>query len=263
MKRRRFFACILAIAWIAAGCSPKLGSCTDVGRSRSGWKVVWIENFDGPAIDTTVWTRVGTGKSDWNDMMSLREDLAYIENGELVLLGKVNDGTSADTTAFVTAGLNSRGKKSFRMAKVEIRAKFNSVNGFWPALWLMPDARVLPPDYAEIDMMEHLNADSLYTLHIDRKDRHSAKAKVDPDGWNIYGVEMYPDSLCLFTNGVKSFTYPRVEGKEYQFPWTEYPFFLILSNQLGGKWVGPVNRPEQLPSELRVDWIKVYQRKER
>ena len=53
-------------------------------------------------------------------------------------------------------------------------------------------------------------------------------------------------------------TYPRIEGKDHQFPWPDYPFYLILSNQLGGNWVGEVN-PAQLPSELRVDWIKVYQ----
>ena len=236
---------------------------------RDGWKLVWTENFNGPAIDTTVWSRVKTGGSDWNDMMSQRKDLAYIENGELVLLGKVNDGSSDETTPFVTAGLRSHGKKSFWMAKVEIRAKFNCANGFWPALWMMPDAKVPAPDYAEIDIMEHLRADayvyqtvhSHYTLEIDKKSPHSATAPVNPDEWNVYGVEMYPDSLCLYTNGIKSFTYTRKEGVDYQFSWTNYPFAFILSNQLGGKWVGPVDKPEQLPSELRVDWIKVYQRK--
>ena len=41
--------------------------------------------------------------------------------------------------------------------------------------------------------------------------------------------------------------------------WPDHPFYLILSNQLGGSWVGPVDAPDQLPSEMRIDWIKVYQ----
>ena len=72
-----------------------------------------------------------TGKDDWDDMMSLREDLAYVENGELVLMGKVNDGTAPDNgRPFVTAGIISKGKKVFQLARFEVRAKFSSANGF-------------------------------------------------------------------------------------------------------------------------------------
>ncbi len=241
-----------------------LTSCTG---GRDGWRLVWTEDFDGPAIDTTVWTRVPNMQPDWSNMMSLREDLAYIEDGALVLLGKVGDPNQGDTTRYVTAGVWSLGRKSFSMAKVEIRAKFSSARGFWPALWLMPDVPLPKPEYAEIDLMEHLNFDSdvYQTVHSrftldgnDGPDKH-ATAPVDRDGWNIYACEIHRDSICLFTNGVKSLTYPHVEGAEHQFPWPDYPFYLILSNQIEGKWVGPVEDAD-LPSELRVDWVKVYER---
>ncbi len=236
---------------------------------KSEWKLVWTEDFKGNSIDEASWSRVGKGPSDWNDMMSLRPDLAYVEKGELVLLGKTNDHSSADTTAFVTGGVSSKGKKAFQMARVEIRAKFNSVQGFWPALWLMPDARMKDNDYAEIDLMEHLNHEdkmyqtlhSRYTLNGGRDIKNSEATKIDKDGWNVYATEVWADSVCLFVNDVKTLTYPRVEGKDMQFPWPDYPFYVILSNQLGGKWVGPVSKPEELPSELRVDWVKVYERR--
>ena len=252
MKRLLLFFAIICLA-----------SCSH----QEGWTLVWTEDFDGPAINENVWSRVELGKSDWNNMMSLRPDLAYIEDGQLVLMGKVNDGTSTDTTAFVTGGLRSKGKKSFKMAKFEIRAKFNSVEGFWPALWLMPDCELPQGEYAEIDIMEHLNSDSFayqtvhsrYSLDVSRTDpKNHGTGPIDKSGWNIYSAEVYQDSICVYTNGNKTMTYPRIEGKDHQFPWPDYPFYLILSNQLGGNWVGEVN-PAQLPSELRVDWIKVYQ----
>lgn len=247
---------------VAASC---LAACALNSGKEKTWTLVWEENFDGPAIDTSVWTRVPQGESDWNDMMSLREDLAFIEDGALVLLGKA--GGEADATPFVTAGVASRGKKAFRRARVEIRARFNSVDGFWPALWLMPDAELPDPEYAEVDLMEHLNFEdsvyqtvhSRYTLDGGEVPPKSALAPVDKDGWNIYAAEIHADSVCLFTNGVRTFSYPRVKKIAHQFPWPDYPFFLILSNQLGGKWVGPVSHPEQLPSSLRIDWIKVYE----
>ena len=255
----KWFAAILALAAIAACSQPK-----------DGWELVWTEDFDGPEIDEAVWSRVPQGHADWCDMMSLRPDLAYIEDGALVLLGKKNDGSSADTTAFVTGGVASWGKKSFALARYEVKAKFNCVNGFWPALWLLADDKSGWPDGGELDIMEHLNADSLvyqtvhsvYTLNVDKESPHGSTARIDPGDWNIYATEIYRDSICMYTNGVKTLTYPRIEGAEGQFPWSDHPYYFILSNQLGGKWVGPVS-PEQLPSELRIDWIKVYQKRDR
>lgn len=235
-----------------------------------GWKLVWKEDFKGKKIDESVWSRIGKGTASWDDMMSLRQDLAYVEDGQLVLLGKVNDHSGTETTPFVTGGICSQNKKSFRLARFEIRARFNSVQGFWPALWLLPDTEERVPESAEIDIMEHINFESLahqtvhsyYTLHIedDSKPKHSISSEIKADEWNIYATEIYPDSICFYINGNKTMTYPRLVGKEHQFPWPKYPFYIILSNQLGGNWVGPVSEPQQLPSELRVDWIKVYEK---
>ena len=256
MKNRVFT--LFAAVFVLASCATQ----------RHGWKRVWTENFNGKTIDESAWTRVHKGPSDWDNMMSLRPDLAYVSDGQLVLLGKVNDHSSADTTAFVTGGVTSSRKKSFQLARFEIKAKFNCVNGFWPALWLMPDNDIPWPLGGEVDIMEHLNSDkfvyqtlhSNYTKNVDPNATHYSTAEINPDDWNIYGVEIYKDSICMFTNGVKYLSYHRIEGAETQFPWSESPFYLILSNQLEGSWVGKVDSPEQLPSELRIDWIKVYQR---
>ena len=257
MKRTTLLLIVAAMSFSA---------CTS---TRAPWKLIWSEEFDNPVLDDSTWTRVERGPSDWNDMMSLRSDLAYIEDGELVLLGKVNDNKESDPTPFVTGGIHSGGKKSFRLAKFEIRAKFNSAKGFWPALWLMPQGPMKGNDYAEIDLMEHLNHDDIayQTLHsrytLDGKEGPSkgATAPIDPNGWNTYGAEVYKDSICMYVNNIKTFTYPRMEGVQEQFPWPDYNMYLIISNQLGGEWVGPVDA-EELPTELRVDWIRVYEKNE-
>ena len=61
--------------------------------NKDEWKLVWSDEFDGEQIDEATWTRVPTGKDDWDDMMSLREDLAYVENGELVLADELTPDT--------------------------------------------------------------------------------------------------------------------------------------------------------------------------
>ena len=239
------------------------------GRPGDGWRLVWEDDFNGAELDAASWSRVPLGRSDWNDMMSLREDLAYLEDGDLVLLGKVNDGTGADTTRFVTAGVSSRDKRFFPLARFEVRAKFNHVNGFWPALWLLAQGQGWPAG-GEIDIMEHLNEDDFvyqtvhsdYSLHVnDSIPPHFTTAPIRVGEYNVYAVEVHPDSLCFSVNGVHTLTYPRVEGEDGQFPWADSEFYFILSNQVGGRWVGPADKPEQFPTELRIDWVKVYQKK--
>ena len=245
------------------------------GQDKGSWQLVWMDDFDGPALDTAAWTRVPRGGSDWNNTMSLREDLVRFEDGQIVLTGKVNADTLQDPSRIVSAGITSAGKRFFRRARFEVRARFNCARGYWPALWLMPqrDSTSIP-DYAEIDIMEHLNADSLVyqTVHSgyslgghDETPPHSTTAPVDPDGWNVYAVEVHPDSVCFFVNDTKTLTYPRIvndlDPEKNQFPFADLPFYFILSNQVGGGWVGPVEETD-LPTELRIDWVKVFQERQ-
>ena len=58
-------------------------------------------------------------------------------------------------------------------------------------------------------------------------------------------------------NGDETLTYPKVEGVDpSQWPFDQ-PFYLILSMQLGGSWVGVVD-PDELPVQMIIDWVKVY-----
>ena len=89
---------------------------------------------------------------------------------------------------------------------------------------------------------------------------HILRGVIHPDRYNIFAVEMYPDSLSFYVNDVHTFTYPRIQTKEEgQFPFNQ-PFYLLIDMQLGGSWVGAVS-PEDLPVEMEVDWVRFYQRK--
>lgn len=41
------------------------------GKNKTNWKLVWEENFNQNAgIDTTKWSKIPRGRSDWNNYMS-------------------------------------------------------------------------------------------------------------------------------------------------------------------------------------------------
>ena len=81
---------------------------------------------------------------------------------------------------------------------------------------------------------------------------------IKPDNFNVYGVDFFADSLVFHVNGVKTFTYPRIDTeKKGQFPF-DVAQYLLIDLQLGGTWVGEVD-PTGLPVEMAIDWIRHYQ----
>jgi hypothetical protein len=42
-----------------------------------------------------------------------------------------------------------------------------------------------------------------------------------------------------------------------QWPFDQ-PFYLILSMQIGGDWVGQPD-PKDYPADLEIDWVRVYE----
>lgn len=240
------------------------------GREAKKWKLVWEDDFDGNEIDSTKWSRIPKGESDWNKHMSTVDEVFRLENGSLYLRGINNPDTTKDPRPFITGGIWSKNKFAFQYGRIEIRAKLGSAQGAWPAMWMLAelDKYGKYPLNGEIDIMEHLNYDTIiyqtthshYTLNLGQKDNppHGGTAPVNVNEYNVYGISWYPNKIVFQLNGKDTFTYPRVEGVDKsQWPYDQ-PFFILIDQQLGGNWVGQVDQ-SQLPVEMEIDWVKVYQ----
>lgn len=252
-----------ALAAILAGCGSSSSSSDD-----SQWELTWCEDFDRPVLDSAVWGNCDRGEADWANTQSADPSLYDISNGCLVLKGIVNPDTIADPAPYLTGGVWTKNRKSFAPGKFEIRAKLQGAQGAWPAIWLMPfDRKKEWPDCGEIDIMERLNFDDFvyqtvhsyytYVLHHADNPKNTGTAKIKPDDFNVYGVEIFEDKIVFTVNGVHNHTYPRInDGADGQFPFYQ-DYYLLIDMQLGGEWVGEVN-PADLPVEMQVDWVKHY-----
>ncbi|SHK07088.1 Glycosyl hydrolases family 16 [Tangfeifania diversioriginum] len=249
-------------------------------NGETDWKLIWEDQFEGDELDTTRWSLISTQPSqydrapDWKKHMIADERVYAVKNGNFYLTGINNPGIENDDRPFLTGGVESKEKFSFTYGKVEIRAKKECAQGAWPALWMMPEEGVYGgwPHSGEIDIMEHLNYDSVihHTVHTrytnvlnntSNPQRGIGNVRADVTQWNIYGLEWHPDVLIWTVNGIETFRYPRVEGLDEemkQWPFDQ-PFYFILSQQLGGSWVGEVE-PEKLPVFMIVDYVKVFQK---
>ena len=234
---------------------------------KKEWRLVWEENFDYENLSEAevLWSKIPRGGSDWNKFMSDNDSCFAFWDGNLVLRGLPNTLEPDDTAKVLTGGVWTKGKKAFRDGRVEFRAKFGEAQGAWPAIWMMPEGRAWP-EGGEIDVVEHLNFDSIayqtihtpFTLAGKEGPQRSATHPIHRNNYNIYAVELYPDSLRFFINNELTFCYPKVEelGEE-QFPFKD-DFYILISNQVGGSWVGTYDTG-QLPVDIYIDWIRFYQ----
>lgn len=246
--------------------SMMMASC----RNQPQWQLVWEENFNGVELDTTVWSMIPRGKPDWQNTMSMDERCYELRDGQLILRGIINEDLQKDSSPYLTGGVWTKNKKYFVRGRVEIRAKLEGAQGAWPAIWMLPYEieKYAWPEGGEVDIMERLNYDTFvyqtvhshYTYHLkeDKNPPNGTTASIHPNDFNVYGVDFWPDSLVFHVNGVKTYTYPRIEtDKVGQFPF-DIAQYLLIDMQLGGTWVGEVD-PTGLPVEMSVDWVKHYQ----
>ena len=185
-----------------------------------------------------------------------------------MLYGKVNDGIAPEDTArYITGGVYTKGKKNITYGKVEVKARLDGAKGAWPAIWMLPEKGKWP-NGGEIDIMERLNYDgfayqtvhSYYTFVLNEKSnpKQSSTGKIDADGFNIYVVEILPDSLVFSINGKRTFTYPKIEtDKKGQYPFGT-PFYLLIDMQVEGSWVGKAD-PKDYPVKMEIDWVKFHE----
>ncbi len=256
---------------VASGQSVASGQDLESAGVRPGWRLVWEENFESERMDWSVWSKTVRGTADWADTQSADERCYGFRNGNLILRGIINDDLEADTARYLTGGVVTQGKKAFAFpGRIEVRARLQAATGAWPAIWLLPsDPAVRWPQGGEIDIMERLNYDgfvyqtvhSNYTYVLGHRDEPAnySTMEIDPEGFNTYGVDVFRDSVVLYVNGVRNFSYPRVPDAADtlgQFPFFQ-PMYLLIDMQLGGSWVGETD-PEDLPVEMEVDWVRYY-----
>ncbi len=256
----RLFVCLLFLSQLLFSSSAK--------SQKTGWKLIWSDEFstDGKP-DPGKWSFSGRGKADWKCYCADDTATALVKDGFLYLGGILSKDAS-DTAKYKTGCIQTKGKFSFKYGKLEVRAKLSQGQGSWPAIWLLGENGKWP-DNGEIDVMEHLNFDTIFyqTMHsyyidvLKHKDdpKYFTTAPFKVGEFNTFGMEWYPDRIDLFINGQKTFSYPKISndttGKQWPF---DQPFYIILDQALGGNWPGPVNNND-LPQTMIVDWVRVYE----
>jgi len=288
---------------------PDSGSSDD-GPVENGWVMVWADEFDGNEIDPTRWEHEincwGGGNGEQQCYTDAPES-SFVSDGMLHIVARmeptsgpaVNDDDPAydpnDTSVtlpYASARLRTRDMGDWRFGRIEVRAQLPFGQGTWPAIWMLPTARVYGGWAAsgEIDIMEAVNLGvggenrvhgtlhfgSYWPNNVYSGAEYSLPGGANPaDDFHDYAVEWERGEIRWYVDD-HHFATQREDGwytlyddgtgemvlGEGAAPFDE-SFHLILNLAVGGAWAANVNDggidPSVFPQEMTVDYVRVYE----
>lgn len=245
--------------------------------TRPGYTLVWRDEFDGPAgtvPDPSRW-RPDIGGHGWgNNQQEFNtdrpENAAHDGNGNLVLTARRESYMGNDYTG---ARYTTLGTFAQAYGRFEARMKLPSGQGIWPAFWMLGEnfGDVGWPTCGEIDIMENIGREPTRvhgTLHgpgysgengIGRGYDLPNGQRVD-GGFHVYAVEWEENEIRWYVDDVLYQTRTPSDlpqGARWVY---DHPFFLIMNIAVGGYWPGYPDGSTQLPQQLVIDYVRVFQR---
>lgn len=221
-------------------------------------------NTDG-APDPAKWGYdIGTGSGGWgnNELQyyTARPENAIVQGGVLKIMAKRENYMGS---TFTSARLLSKGKYSFKYGRIEVRAKFPTGVGTWPAAWMLGDniGTVGWPECGEIDIAEHLGRDlnKIYgTLHYPGRSGSNANGATTmiadaTTAFHTYAVEWTPAAIKIYVDAQLYHTV----ANSATIPFNQN-FFILLNLAMGGNFGGAVD-PALNNATYEVDYVRVYQ----
>jgi beta-glucanase (GH16 family) len=239
-------------------------SLNSFSQSKTGYSLVWEDNFNGSSLDTSNWSNE-VARPGWvnNELQRYTNgDNVLVSNGELQLIAK------NENKEYTSARIITKGKRIFTYGLVEIKAKIPRGTGTWPALWMLGEniSEVGWPVCGELDIMEHVgkHPDFIHsTVH--NKSAYGStpntgimEIKNPFDEFHIYGMEWTKEFISFYIDGNLVYKYNPAVKNQDTWPFDK-PFFLIFNIAIGGDWGGPDVDEKLFPAIMTVDWVKVYQ----
>ncbi|MGG3507862.1 RICIN domain-containing protein [Paenibacillus lautus] len=236
-------------------------------NAAPNWNLVWSDEFNGTSLNRANWTpEIGTGSGGWgNNELQYYTDRAQnvqVTGGNLVITAQKE---SYGGMNYTSARIKTQDLKSFTYGKVEARIKLPSGQGLWPAFWMLGSniSSVGWPKSGEIDIMERVNNNPYVngTVHWDaggHADFGRVSGNLDFSQFHVYSIEWDSKYIRWFVDGQQfnEFYIENGTGNTEEF---QRPFFILLNLAVGGNWPGSPNNSTPFPSQMLVDYVRVYQ----
>ena len=255
--------------------------------SKSDYRIVWEDNFDGTELNRDYWNVEINGTGCGNNELQY-----YLDNGKNVA---VRDGNLVLTAIrekygdhnFTSGRINTLGKVGFTYGILEARIKLpKTEDGLWPAFWMMGDDIKENgwPTCGETDILEMGHADGIKgdtrdrlfngALHwgqspADHRQQvgvRTSKSSLQDGEYHTFYIVWSAEKIEMFVDDDPS-PYLSAEigegsGKESYF---NKDNFVLFNLAVGGNFPGIHNADaitalgENGQAEMLVDYVRIYQ----
>jgi beta-glucanase (GH16 family) len=237
----------------------------------AGYQLVWSDEFDGSALDSSRWTAESGPRRDF----VMTPDAATVKNGLLTITTYTQGGTHR------SGFLSTRGHFETTYGYFEARIRFSDSPGEWCAFWLFSPTNGDPlgdPATAgtEIDMVEHrvtdqggwtalrdmvalnLNWDG-YGSNMKNRQRVTALPGNAPvqGAWHVYGVLWTASSYTFYVDGYALWTSTDAISRRTE-------LIQLTCEVADHSWAGDVptggyGSRATSTTGMQVDWVRVWQ----
>jgi beta-glucanase (GH16 family) len=183
------------------------------------------------------------------------------------------------SSVYTSARLKTQGLFSFQYGRIEFRAQVPEAQGLWPAAWLLGNniSTVNWPACGEMDVLERV--DAAKTPDWNEGSVHGAgftggtglgtiynfPAGQTAGGWHTYGMIWSPGTVAYYVDNPAqpyvTYTNPAsltgIAGAAWPFD-AGQSSFIILNLAVGGDWPGSPNSSTPFPSQMLVDYVRIY-----
>jgi beta-glucanase (GH16 family) len=233
---------------------------------RTGWELVWQDEFEGDAINRDNWTfdlggGGGWGNHEWQ-WYTDRPENVRLEEGILIIEAREEEFLRGDYTS---GRIKTQWRHNWTYGRFEARIQIPFGQGIWPAFWLLGAEGGVWPNNGEIDVMENIGREphTVYgTVHgpgySGGNGVGSPYAQVAPfaEDFHVYAVEWEPETIRWYVDDQHTFT---VTADDVPGKWVfDHPFFIIMNVAVGGDWPGYPDKTTTFPQQMLVDYVRVY-----
>jgi beta-glucanase (GH16 family) len=248
----------------------------DVPSTYPGYTLAWSDEFNGTTLDNASWSAevgdgcpglCGWGNNELEYYIAPPNNL-FFQDGKMVIEARAEayGGKNYTSSRIIT-----RGKRSFKFGRIDIRAILPKGKGIWPAMWMMPQNDVFGgwPRSGEIDLMElvgHEAGKSYSTVHygpgpgsINISRGYTLPTGIFNDQFHVFSMEWEQDLMKFYVDDNLFSTVTKADLGANNYPFNEQ-FYFIVNLAVGGNWPGPPDATTVFPQWLIVDYIRIYQK---
>jgi beta-glucanase (GH16 family) len=276
--KRDFIVHLFLSLFIFNSCSSPSENDLKDDNNQTKWVMVWNDEFSTPGLpDPQKWNYDvggdGWGNNELQYYTENRSENARVQQDLLVIEARRENYEGRNYTS---ARLVSAGNGNWTYGRFEIRAVLPTGRGTWPALWMLPNVWNYGnggwPDNGEIDIMEHVGYDpgvvhasihtGAYNWPQNTQKTSTITVSSAQTNFHVYAMEWYPDSMCIFVDSTKYFTFQKESDDWRVWPFNKN-FHFILNIAIGGNWGGQQGIDDAIfPARMLIDYVRVYKKEE-